>query len=80
LRIRHSHRRCAIHFTGCESFDALDRDHIAVGAPIDGRATPIAYPLAGGRLPEPIPFPEVGTHRALGRATEIGIFPKHARR
>jgi hypothetical protein len=58
---------------------SLDRDHIAVGAPIDGRATPIAYPLAGGRLPEPIPFPAVGTHRALGRATEIGIFPKHAR-
>ena len=83
-RVRRVHT--AIYFRdGCtrrndRPHHSLDRDHIAVGAPIDGRATPIAYPLAGGRLPEPISFPEVGTHRALGRATEIGIFPKHARR
>ena len=57
---------------------SLDRDHIAVGAPIDGRATPIAYPLADDRLPTPIPFPAVATHRALGRATELGIFPRRA--
>ncbi|HEY1707236.1 MAG TPA: phytanoyl-CoA dioxygenase family protein [Rhizomicrobium sp.] len=54
---------------------SLDRDAIKVGAPIDGKATPIAWPLPGGRLPEPIPFPDVETHRALGRATKIGIFP-----
>lgn len=54
---------------------SLDRDHIAVGAPIDGRATPIAWPLPGGRLPEPIPFPEVEAHRVLGKPSEIGVFP-----
>lgn len=55
---------------------SLDRDAIKVGAPIDGRATPIAWPLEGGRLPEPLPFPAVDAHRALGRATKIGIFPE----
>lgn len=55
---------------------SLDRDGIAVGAVIDGRATPIAWPLPDGRLPEPIPFPVVDTHSKLGQATKIGIFPK----
>ena len=55
---------------------SLDRDGIEVGAVIDGRATPIAWPLPVGRLPEPIPFPLVDTHTKLGRATKIGIFPK----
>jgi ectoine hydroxylase-related dioxygenase (phytanoyl-CoA dioxygenase family) len=58
---------------------SLDRDAIAVGAPIDGKATPIAWPLPGGMAPEPIPFPDVEQHRALGRATKIGIFPTAAR-
>jgi ectoine hydroxylase-related dioxygenase (phytanoyl-CoA dioxygenase family) len=55
---------------------SLDRDEIAVGAVIDGRATPIAWPLPGGRLPTPAPFPEADGHPALGAATRIGIFPK----
>jgi len=54
---------------------SLDRDNIAVGARIDGRATPIAWPLPGGRLPEPAPFPTDDQHNVLGRATRIGIFP-----
>lgn len=54
---------------------SLDRDRIAVGAPIDGRATPIAWPLADGRLPEPAPFPLDDAHSVLGEATRIGIFP-----
>ncbi len=54
---------------------SLDRDRIAVGAPIDGKATPIAWPLPGGRLPEPIPFETADGHRILGDATRIGIFP-----
>jgi len=55
---------------------SLDRDGIPVGAPIDGRATPIAWPLPGGRLPEPAPFFAAEEHPALGKAVKIGIFPK----
>lgn len=71
----------AIYFRdGCTRANArphysLDRDHIAVGAVIDGRATPIAWPLQNGALPEPIPFPQDDVHNVLGRATKIGIFP-----
>ncbi len=54
---------------------SLDRDHIAVGAAIDGRATPIAWPLPDGVLPEPSPFPNDDAHNVLGKATRIGIFP-----
>lgn len=79
-RVRRVHT--AIYFRdGCtrrndRPHHSLDRDSIAVGAPIDGRATPIAWPLPGGRLPEPIPFPEVEAHGALGNPTEIGVFPR----
>jgi ectoine hydroxylase-related dioxygenase (phytanoyl-CoA dioxygenase family) len=72
----------AIYFRdGCTRANAnphysLDREGIAVGAVIDGKATPIAWPLPGGKLPEPIPFPLVDGHSRLGRATKIGIFPK----
>lgn len=72
----------AIYFRdGCTRKNAqahysLDRDGIAVGAVIDGRATPIAWPLPGGRLPEPIPFLAADEHPALGPAVKIGIFPK----
>jgi hypothetical protein len=81
-RVRRVHT--AIYFRdGCtrkndRPHHSLDRDAIAVGAPIDGAATPIAHSLPGGRLPAPIPFPAVETHRALGRATEIGVFPRRA--
>lgn len=54
---------------------SLDRDRIAVGAPINGRATPVAWPLPDGRLPEPAPFPMDDAHNVLGKATRIGIFP-----
>jgi ectoine hydroxylase-related dioxygenase (phytanoyl-CoA dioxygenase family) len=78
-RVRRVHT--AIYFRdGCHrSTDrphhSLDRDRIAVGAVIDGRATPIAWPLPGGRLPQPIPFPAADAHRVLGEATRIGVFP-----
>jgi ectoine hydroxylase-related dioxygenase (phytanoyl-CoA dioxygenase family) len=55
---------------------SLDRDRIAVGAVIDGKATPIAWPLPEGRLPEPMPFPAADAHTVLGDATRIGIFPR----
>jgi len=54
---------------------SLDRDGIEVGAKIDGAATPIAWPLPGGRLPTPISFPQANQHRVLGEATRIGVFP-----
>lgn len=53
---------------------SLDRDQIAVGAPIDGRATPIAWPLVEGRLPEPAPFPPT-QRNALRAAVSTGVFP-----
>lgn len=83
-RVRRVHT--AIYFRdGCtrkndRPHHSLDRDGIAVGAPIDGKATPIAFPLPGGRLPEPLPFPAVAAHRALGRPTEIGVFPRAGER
>ncbi len=54
---------------------SLDRDNIAVGAAIDGRATPIVWPLAGGALPEPGPWPSFGANRILDHAARMGIFP-----
>jgi ectoine hydroxylase-related dioxygenase (phytanoyl-CoA dioxygenase family) len=81
-RVRRVHT--AIYFRdGCtrkndRAHHSLDRDAIAVGAPINGRATPIAWPLPGGRLPEPAPFPTEDDHPALGRAVKIGIFPQSA--
>jgi ectoine hydroxylase-related dioxygenase (phytanoyl-CoA dioxygenase family) len=78
-RVRRVHT--AIYFPdGCaRAYDrphnSLDRDRIAVGAPIDGKATPIAWPLPNGKLPDPLPFHTENQHRALGDATRIGIFP-----
>jgi ectoine hydroxylase-related dioxygenase (phytanoyl-CoA dioxygenase family) len=75
----------AIYFRdGCTRANArphfsLDRDQIAVGAPIDGRATPIAWPLPDGRLPEPAPFPGVDTHPRLGQIAKRGVFPTTGR-
>jgi ectoine hydroxylase-related dioxygenase (phytanoyl-CoA dioxygenase family) len=55
---------------------SLDRERIAVGAAIDGRATPIAWPLPDGRLPEPAPWPDAYLqHRRLRQAAEMGVFP-----
>jgi len=78
-RVRRVHT--AIYFRdGCTRANdqphySLNRDRIAVGAVIDGRATPIAWPLPGGQLPTPIPFETADGHRVLGDATRIGIFP-----
>lgn len=78
-RVRRVHT--AIYFRdGCTRADArphysLDRDAIAPGAPIDGRATPIAWPLPGGRLPQPAAFEVADGHKVLGDAMRIGIFP-----
>jgi ectoine hydroxylase-related dioxygenase (phytanoyl-CoA dioxygenase family) len=55
---------------------SLDREAIAVGAAIDGRATPIAWPLPEGRYPEPAPWPAAyGQNRIMQRAARIGVFP-----
>lgn len=56
---------------------SVDRDGIAVGASIGGGATPIAWPLPDGRLPEPVPWPEVGLEWRE-RAVRLGIIPKRA--
>jgi len=53
---------------------SVDRDRIAVGAAIAGRATPIAWPLPGGRLPEPAPWPPL-EDRFYRRAVEFGVLP-----
>ena len=53
----------------------VDREQIADGAPINGRATPIAWPLADGRLPQPIPFPAMRDHPKLGPIGKRGVFP-----
>ena len=55
---------------------SVDRDAIAVGAPIDGRATPIAWPLPGDRYPQPEPWPPgFGQNRMFQRAAKLGVFP-----
>jgi len=72
----------AIYFRdGCTRGDArphhaLEREHIDVGAVINGRATPIAWPLDGGRLPSPLPFAPMETHPKFGTISKMGIFPK----
>ena len=55
---------------------SLDREAIAVGAAINGRATPIAWPLPDGRYPEPAPWPAAyGQSRMMERAARMGVFP-----
>lgn len=72
----------AIYFAdGCTRGDerphhALEREHIELGAVIDGRATPIAWPLEGGRLPTPLPFAPMETHPKFGPISKMGIFPR----
>ncbi len=53
---------------------SVDRTGIAPGAPIDGAATPIVWPLPEGRYPEPGPWPDTGEER-FKRALELGIIP-----
>jgi ectoine hydroxylase-related dioxygenase (phytanoyl-CoA dioxygenase family) len=54
---------------------SVDRDQIAVGAVIDGRATPIAWPLPDEQYPEPAPWPDFAGNRLLERAAEMGVMP-----
>ncbi|MGI9169435.1 MAG: phytanoyl-CoA dioxygenase family protein [Caulobacteraceae bacterium] len=56
---------------------SVDRDGIAIGAPIDGGATPVVWPLAAGRLPEPAPWPDQGPEWRE-RAERLGIIPRRA--
>ncbi|HEY1963031.1 MAG TPA: phytanoyl-CoA dioxygenase family protein [Rhizomicrobium sp.] len=56
---------------------SVDRDGIAQGAPIDGGATPIVWPLSGGKIPEPEPWPDTG-FEWRERAERLGIIPKRA--
>ncbi|MFI4933328.1 MAG: phytanoyl-CoA dioxygenase family protein [Caulobacterales bacterium] len=53
---------------------SVDRDTIPVGQIIAGAATPIAWPLAGGRLPAPAPWP-VTDSPLFRRAIEMGVLP-----
>jgi ectoine hydroxylase-related dioxygenase (phytanoyl-CoA dioxygenase family) len=54
---------------------SVDRDDIAVGAAIGGGATPIAFPLPEGHLPDPAPWPD-SANTLMRRAHEMGIFPQ----
>jgi len=73
----------AIYFAdGCtrggeRSHPSVDRTGIAIGAPIDGSATPIAWPLPGGAFPEPGPWPDTGDER-FRRSAALGIIPEVA--
>ena len=65
------------HRGGERPHPSVDRDGIAQGAVIDGGATPIVWPLPGGALPEPAPWPETGLD-SRARAERLGIIPKRA--
>jgi len=54
---------------------SVDRDRIEVGAVIAGGATPLAWPLPGGRLPAPAPWPPL-KGAGYQRAVEIGVLPE----
>jgi ectoine hydroxylase-related dioxygenase (phytanoyl-CoA dioxygenase family) len=68
----------AIYFKdGCTRDNArphpsLDRDRIAVGAPIDGAATPVVWPLEAG-YPTPGPWPDDDGRLAAQR--RLGLIP-----
>jgi hypothetical protein len=53
---------------------SLIRNATAPGAKIEGPATPIAWPLPGGALPTPAPWPQLGG--LYGRAAALGVLPK----
>ena len=63
------------HRHGERSHPSVDRDRIAEGAVIDGGATPIVWPLPGGTLPEPEPWPDMGLEWRA-RAERLGIIPR----
>jgi ectoine hydroxylase-related dioxygenase (phytanoyl-CoA dioxygenase family) len=53
---------------------SVDRDAIGVGEPIAGGATPIAWPLPGGRRPAPAPWPALDD-RSYRWAVRMGVLP-----
>jgi len=63
------------HRGGERPHPSVDRDDIAQGAVIDGGATPVVWPLPGGQLPEPEPWPDIGLVWRE-RAERLGIIPK----
>jgi hypothetical protein len=65
------------HRSGGRPHPSVDRDRIAVGEVIDGGATPIVWPLPGGKLPEPEAWPDMGLEWRE-RAERLGIIPKRA--
>lgn len=66
------------HRGGERPHPSVDRDTIAIGDVIDGGATPVVWPLEGGTLPEPAPWPETTGLEWRERAERLGIIPKHA--
>jgi ectoine hydroxylase-related dioxygenase (phytanoyl-CoA dioxygenase family) len=54
---------------------SVDRSGIAIGALIDGHATPIAWPLPGGAFPEPERWPGTEDER-FRRSAALGIIPE----
>jgi ectoine hydroxylase-related dioxygenase (phytanoyl-CoA dioxygenase family) len=55
---------------------SVDRANIAVGSRIESDVTPIAWPLAPGALPTPVPWPDSERVRAL---KTLGIVPDRVR-
>ncbi|HZZ35283.1 MAG TPA: phytanoyl-CoA dioxygenase family protein, partial [Caulobacteraceae bacterium] len=53
---------------------SVDRDRIAVGAKIDGLATPITWPLKDNVRPKPGPWPDGDNERAV-LARRLGVIP-----
>jgi hypothetical protein len=53
---------------------SVDRTGISVGAVIDGPATPVTWPLPGGQLPTPGPWPE-SDHPRAEASRRLGIVP-----
>jgi hypothetical protein len=62
---------------GDRAHPSVDRDGIAQGAVIDGAATPLAWPLPGGALPEPAPWPDTADPRRRA-AQQLGVIPGQA--
>ncbi len=52
---------------------SLARNGTQPGAVIEGPATPIAWPLPEGRLPDPVPWPNLG--KRYVKAAELGVLP-----
>ncbi len=53
---------------------SVDRDHITVGAKIDGLATPVTWPRADGVQPLPGPWPDSDDKRSA-HARRLGLIP-----